>query len=247
MRLTVLASGSAGNGYVIEGRTSALVIECGVRPEVAIQQTGITPSKVSGCLISHEHGDHAAYARRYARLGMSVFASVGTIKGAGLLDTPRVYALTPGRSAKVGEFVVYPFEVEHDAAEPLGFAIKHPELGTLVFMTDLRAVPFSSAVNPSVIMIEANWSGDILDGRVRRGEEDIDRAARIKNTHLSIERACEFVRASDGPALKDVVLLHLSDRNSDADDFAARMRRAVRLASVHVARAGLSVELNKTI
>ena len=135
--------------------------------------------------------------------------------------------------------------VEHDAAEPLGFYISHPELGRLLFMTDLRAVPFTRYIVPMTVMIEANWSGPILDGRVDRGEEDISRAARIKETHLSLERACDFVRGIDGPALQDVVLLHLSDRNSDAEAFAAKMRKAVRLANVHVASAGLTIELNK--
>ena len=246
MKLTVLASGSAGNGYVLEGRTSALIIECGVSPERAFQQTGITPSKVSGCLISHEHGDHSAYMERYARLGMPIFASEGTFRRKNACALPRAMSLLENRPARVGEFYIMPFGVDHDAAEPLGFYISHPELGRLLFMTDLRAVPFTRCIVPMTVMIEANWSGEILDGRVGRGEEDISRAARIKDTHLSLERACDFVRSIDGPALQDVVLLHLSNRNSDAEAFAAQMRRSVRLASVHVAASGLTIELNKT-
>lgn len=244
MKLTVLASGSAGNGYVLEGRTSALIIECGVSPETAFRNTGIKPSKVSGCLVSHEHGDHARYMERYARLGMPVFASEGTFIERNATSLPRAFALRAERPAQVGEFYVMPFAVEHDAREPLGFYISHPE-GRLLFMTDLRVVPFTRCIVPHIFMIEANWSEDILDGRVGRGEEDIDRAARIKNTHLSLERACEFVRDNDGPALKNVILLHLSDRNSNAAEFAARMRENVRLAAVNVAAAGLTVELNK--
>lgn len=246
MKLTVLASGSAGNGYVLEGRTSALIIECGVRPERAFRQTGIQPSKVSGCLVSHEHGDHAEYMDRYARLGMPVFASAGTFMAKNLGSMPRAFSLKENRPAQVGEFYVMPFGVEHDAAEPLGFYISSDADGVrLLFMTDLRKVPFSRCIVPHAVMIEANWSSDILDGRVGRGEEDIQRAARIKDTHLSLEGACSFVREIDGPALQNVILLHLSDRNSDAAEFAARMRENVRLAAVNVAAAGLTVELNK--
>lgn len=247
MKLTVLASGSAGNGYVLEGRTSALIIECGVSPETAFRNTGIKPSKVSGCLVSHEHGDHARYMERYARLGMPVFASIGTFRALGACALPRAMCLKENQPAEVGEFYIMPFAVDHDATEPMGFCISHPELGRLLFMTDLRAVPFSGCIVPHTLMLEANWSEPILDGRVSRGEEDIQRAARIKGTHLSLEQACSFVRNIDGPALQDVILLHLSDRNSDAAYFASQMRKSVRLADVNVASAGLTVELNKTI
>lgn len=245
MKLTVLASGSAGNGYVLEGRTSALIIECGVSPERMMRQTSVRPSTVAGCLVSHEHGDHAAYIERYAQLGMPVFASEGTFSASGADRLPRAFTLQDNRAAQVGEFYIMPFRVEHDAREPLGFYVSGPELGRLLFMTDLRAVPFTRCIVPHTILIEANWSEDILEGRVGRGEEDIARAARIKDTHLSLERACEFVRGIDGPALRNVVLLHLSDRNSNATEFAARMRENVRLAAVNVAAAGLTVELNK--
>lgn len=246
MKLTVLASGSAGNGYVLEGRNSALIIECGVAPERAFQQTNIEPSKVSGCLISHEHGDHSGFLERYARLGMPIFASRGTLQKRNACGFPRVMYLQSNRAAQIGDFYVMPFEVKHDAVEPLGFYITHPEMGRLLFMTDLQRVPFSKCIVPHTLMIEANWSEAILDSRVGDGSEDIARAARIKDTHLSLERACEFVKAADGPALQDVILLHLSDRNSNAEEFAARMRSSVRLASVHVATAGLTIELNKS-
>ena len=246
MKLTVLASGSSGNCYVLEGRTSALIIECGVAPERAFQETHIQPSKVSGCLISHEHGDHAAFADRYTRYGMRVFASMGTIRAAGLSASPRVLSLQALRPAIVGEFVVTPFNVYHDAAEPLGFLITHPDLGKLLFATDtVRLDCGFRGLNH--ILIEANWSEPILDQRVGSGEEDVARAARIKDTHLSIERACDFVRQVDNPYLDNVVLLHLSSRNSDAGTFWSQMAKSTRLANTYVAKAGLSIELDKNV
>lgn len=247
MRLTVLASGSAGNGYVLEGRTSALIIECGVSPERAFRETGISPSKVSGVLVSHEHGDHAAYLERYCRLGMPVFASVGTLRARNACAFPRVFALAADRPAQVGDFYIMPFAVEHDAAEPLGFYISGPEIGRLMFITDAARIPWDHVdICMDTIMVEANWSEEILERRVASGEEEISRAARIKETHLSLERACELVNMIDGPSLRNVVLLHLSDRNGDAALFAAQMHKAVRLADVHVARPGLTVELSST-
>ena len=45
--------------------------------------------------------------------------------------------------------------------------------------------------------------------------------------------------------LRNVVLLHLSDDNSDAEMFAARAKEVVGMADVYVADEGTEVELNK--
>ena len=122
MKLTVLASGSSGNGYLLEGRNSALIIECGVKPAELFKRTGVKPGKIAGCLVSHEHGDHAAYVDMYAALGLRIYASRGTIEQSirpGSLA--RFHILVPMESKVIGEFIVRPFDVRHDAAEPLGF------------------------------------------------------------------------------------------------------------------------------
>jgi len=45
--------------------------------------------------------------------------------------------------------------------------------------------------------------------------------------------------------LRNVVLLHLSNDNSDAELFAARAKEVVGMADVYVADEGMEVELNK--
>lgn len=55
MKLSVLASGSRGNCYVIQNKDEALIIECGVRMSVIKKSLNFDISKVVGVLISHEH------------------------------------------------------------------------------------------------------------------------------------------------------------------------------------------------
>ena len=144
MKLTVLASGSSGNGYLLEGRNSALVIECGVKPAEMFKRTGVRPGKIAGCLVSHEHGDHAAYVDMYAAMGLRIYASRGTIEQSirpGSLA--RFHILVPMESKVIGEFIVRPFDVRHDAAEPLGFVVEHAEMGRMLFVTDTRMVPYT--------------------------------------------------------------------------------------------------------
>ena len=192
----------------------------------------------------HEHGDHAGYAQRYASLGIPVFASEGTLKAIRLSGTTR-----PLRAMQVtylDEWKVMPFDVRHDAAEPLGFIIEHPEAGRILFLTDTQNCPYDfRAIGIDHMMIEANYDDAILDGNVAGGRIDAARAARTRGKHMSIRGACELIRADQTEELKTVVLIHLSMNNANARDFARKASDTAIFARVHVARAGLSIELNK--
>ena len=108
MKLTVLASGSAGNGYLFEARHSALLVECGVKPEIMMRRSSVPVSKIAGALVSHEHGDHARYMDRYAALGIPVYASKGTLHAIGpVRGTTRV--IHPMRTFYVGDFAISAF------------------------------------------------------------------------------------------------------------------------------------------
>lgn len=247
MRLTVINSGSAGNCYVFEGRRSALIVECGEAPEKVFRSTDVVPSMVAGCLVSHEHGDHARFARKYSALGMTVYASMGTLSALGMTkDGSRCRSLRAMMPARIGEWTVSPFEVVHDAAEPLGFIIEHPECGKVLFVTDTRYVPLSFRNQKlNHIMVEANYSDDILDENVLEDRMTLDRATRVRHTHMSLRSACELVKANETAALNTVILLHLSAGNSDAARFAREAAKSALLAKVYVATAGLSIEINK--
>ena len=245
MKLNVIASGSTGNSYILEGRDSALILECGVSPERLMRATTVPISHIAGCLVTHEHGDHAKAAARYAALGLDVYSSAGTLHALGL-HGHRYHPLAPMFCCAVGGFVVRSFPVHHDAAEPFGYMIEHPEMGRLLFITDTRQVDYSfRSYNVAHILCEANYSDDVLDANVLAGRIDGHRARRVRDTHLSLRGACELVKANETPALRTVTLIHLSAGNSDEGAFAQRMRQNVLLADVYIARAGLTVNLNK--
>lgn len=242
MKMTVIASGSAGNCYVLEGRNSALILECGVPPERMMRLTTLRMSNVAGCLVTHEHGDHAAFVGRFLDLGLPVYASRGTCKA--LRDGRRMNRIANMAVFRVGDFAVYPFRVQHDAAEPLGFVIGHPELGRLLFVTDTMAIPLTfTDVGLEHIMIEANYSDRILDEAVTDGTLTIDRAQRVRNTHLSLDAACRYVTFHESAKLRTVTLIHLSSQNANPTAFRDTMQSKVMFASVWTARPGLSIEM----
>lgn len=248
MKLTVLASGSSGNGYLLEARHSALLIECGVKPEVLMRMTAVPISWISGALVTHEHQDHAGFVDRYAALGVRIFASEGTIKAInGIVPEYQASVLRSMVVRHIGDWKVMPFDVRHDAAEPLGFVVEHPEAGRILFVTDTAYCPYDFRfLGLDHILVEANYDDAILDGNVANGTVEEARAARTRRNHMSLRAACELVKADQTAELKNVVLIHLSRQNADAAQFARRAEETALFAKISVAKAGLAVELNKS-
>ena len=59
LRFIPLASSSHGNAYLLDDGKTCLLIECGVSYKKLQRLTGFGVSGIIGCLISHEHHDHA--------------------------------------------------------------------------------------------------------------------------------------------------------------------------------------------
>ncbi len=57
MVLKVISSGSKGNGYILENDNEALLLECGCNFKSVNEAINFNVSKISGCLITHEHLD----------------------------------------------------------------------------------------------------------------------------------------------------------------------------------------------
>lgn len=247
MRLTVLASGSAGNGYLFEARRSALLVECGVRPEVMMRRTAVPFSRIAGALVTHEHKDHAGFVDRYAALGIHIFASEGTIKAInGIVPEYQASVLRSMNVFYIGDWKVMPFDTRHDAAEPLGFIIEHHEAGRILFLTDTVCCPYDfRELGLDHILVEANYDDAILDGNVANGMIDAARAARTRKTHMSLRGACDLIRADQTAELKNVVLIHLSRHNANREEFARMAAETALFARISVAKAGLSIDLMK--
>ena len=74
MRLKVIGSSSAGNGYILENDREALLIEAGCRFAEVKEALGYNIRKVAGCIVSHEHKDHARYVEEVKAAGIPVIA-----------------------------------------------------------------------------------------------------------------------------------------------------------------------------
>lgn len=69
------------------------------------------------------------------------------------------------------------------------------------------------------LMLECNYSFDILKANVEAGTVDVSLKNRILKSHMSLETLKGFLKANDLSRVEQIWLLHVSDGNSDADRF----------------------------
>ena len=75
-------------------------------------------------------------------------------------------------------------------------------------------------------MVEANYSFEILNANVREGRINNQFRDRLIKSHFALENTIKFLEANDLQYVQEIHLLHLSDRNSDAELFKNKVAAA---------------------
>lgn len=242
MNLKVINSNSKGNCYILETQTQSLILDCGVSLKEIQKALNFDLSKVCGCLVTHEHLDHAKSVQALMMIGVHVYSSKGTFEKLGMLDlNPRILKHTITR--KIGDFFIRPFSVEHDAVEPLGFLIQHIPTGEkLLFATDTFYIRYKFQKLDYVIL-ECNYIKDILDKNVSLGYIPEAFKKRLLTSHFSLDNVKKFLSANDISSVKKIVLIHLSDGNSDAKRMKDEIEELAQIETV-IADKNMDIELS---
>ena len=210
MRFTQHASSSAGNLYTLSNNTEQIIIEAGIPFREIQKALRFSLGGFSGCLITHEHQDHAKAARDLLKAGVDVYMSKGTADALNL-KSHRLHIIEPGKQFKIGGFSIMPFSIEHDCKEPLGFLVQSGA-DKLLFVTDTHYVRYRFN-GLTLIAVECNHSLDLIT------ELEPVRRKRLMETHMSLETCVELLKANDLSKVRQIHLLHLSSGNSDAELF----------------------------
>ncbi|HEM0758249.1 TPA: MBL fold metallo-hydrolase [Listeria monocytogenes] len=217
MEIQTIASGSTGNAYIVSSGRSKLLIECGINFDIIRKALDFDLSDVAGCLISHEHGDHTAGVKKMLRTSnIKIYASEGTISALNISDSQQ-FILKEKQAQNVGDWTVLPFRTEHDAKEPLGFMIQRKN-EKLLFITDSYYVRYKFN-NINYLMIECNYSSDILEENVINKVIHPVQKKRVLQSHFSFENVKDFLKANDLSHLREIHLLHISEKNGDPKRF----------------------------
>ena len=217
IKIKALASGSRGNCYWVSDGTHTLLLECGIRFKEIQEGIDFRISELAGVLCSHEHQDHCKAVNNLMKAGVNVYASPGTIQALGITGH-RIIPVKKKKTIKVGEWSVLPFKTEHDCEDPLGFVLQNKEKERLLYATDTYYLRYKF---PSLthIIIECNYSLDILNRNVEAGIVPAVHKNRVIQSHMSLETAKKFLKVNDLSKVQEIWLLHLSDQNSNAKLF----------------------------
>lgn len=243
MKLKIIGSGSKGNAYLLENEQEALLIECGVSMMDIKKAVDFQVNKISGCIVTHEHNDHAKSIKDVLMSGIPVYATNGTFAGKGLnpIRWARAYEIMQRDQFQVGNFKIISFPINHDVNEPCGFLIQHPDCGITLFLTDTYYSNYTFKGLNNII-VEANYDTDIIDQKL--GDKKFLRD-RIYKSHMSLETCMDFLQANDLTAVNNIVLIHLSDSNSHEINFAKKVSDLTG-KTVSVASNGMEINFSKT-
>ena len=234
MLLRTIATGSSGNSYVLISNTGEiLLLDLGVSEKTIKKGIDWKISNVVGAVISHGHKDHSLSVEDFKSMGIPILAT---------------YLGDSCKPMNMGEFTVKPFDLTtidgswtHTNAngEPcpiFGFLITHKEMGRMLYITDCNLIKWRFK-DINHILLGVNYDKDLID------RDNAGKANHVFRGHLSIDTACDFVKANYSDSLQNVIMCHLSAENADRGSFVEKMKKVAKNANVDVAVAGKSLDL----
>lgn len=230
IQVKCLASGSGGNSYAVDDGESTLLLEAGIpAKKITGGYLDLLP-RAAGACITHGHQDHAKYAGALASAGVDLYMTSGTFREItdkyGPVDRPyRVHIIRAGEQFSLASWIVLPFQTEHDAAEPVGYLLySRAAQEKLFFATDTYYIP-NTFRGLNVIMVECNYSMELLKESIREGRVDESMKHRLLQSHFSLENAKDFLRANDMSTVRRIYLIHVSKNNGDPALFKREIQR----------------------
>jgi phosphoribosyl 1,2-cyclic phosphodiesterase len=235
LRFTSLGSGSQGNALVAEVGRTRVMLDCGFtlqETESRLARAGLEAADLAGIIVTHEHGDHAdgvfPLARRHK---IPVWMTYGTLAalrdGSSGVEGCPIRLVDSQRAFSVGDVLVQPFTVPHDAREPVQYVLSDgaSRLGVL---TDAGCATAHIAANLSgcdALVLECNYDPDLLEG----GSYPPSLKARIAGRlgHLDNRTSGDILSSLDRGRLRHVIAAHLSQTNNTPQLARAALARAL--------------------
>ena len=222
MKLCSIRSSSKGNAILIYTDNTRILIDCGISGKTAtegLKEIGIAPESLSAILITHEHADHISgvgvMSRRYhlpVFANEKTWAAMASAIGSIAPENKRIFSGLNG--FQLGDMIVNPFAISHDAADPVGYALESNGKKVSV-ATDIGVLEesiFRAVRGSGAVLLEANHDRNMLD----MGSYPLPLKQRIRGEkgHLSNEDAGFAAKFLVKMGTSKILLGHLSQENN---------------------------------
>lgn len=238
MRFLSLGSGSKGNATLVEAGETRILVDCGfTRQDFQRRLAGrdLDPTDIDAVLVTHEHGDHAGGVGAIARgWQLPVYLTHGTAASGRVGKVPLSVTIEPGQPFAIGDVIVEPVAVPHDAREPVQFVFSWQGI-RLGILTDLGSVSrhvIERFGGCDALLLEFNHDLEML----QNGPYPPALKKRVGGDwgHLNNEQAVGFLDAADTSRLHTVVVGHISEQNNSVTQAAAALAGCSAVAGVRV-------------
>ena len=228
MKFESYYSSSSSNLYcVTAGNGKRILIECGATWKKLQKALSYDLSNIVGCLVTHEHKDHSKAVEDVLTAQIDVYASAGTLEAL-FVEHRNAHVIRGKQPFTIADtFDVFPFDVTHDAVEPLGFVIKDRFCNEyMLFVTDTSVIKQKFGIAFSVIAICCSYDGAVLREREASGDCNGDLAKRLLTSHMErnvtkayIKECCCLDKCTE------IHLLHMSGNNIDKEKTRAEFEK----------------------
>ncbi len=220
IRFVSLGSGSKGNALLVHAGTTRVLIDCGFGVRALAERlarVGVVPEQLDAVFVTHEHSDHVAgLAALQRRTGCPIYATAGTLDAVSrrqrLIGSQR--RIKRGVSVAIGDLLIHPYEVPHDAAEPVQFVISDgaARLGVLTDAGRVTDHMFDALSGCEGLVLEFNHDLAMLRG----GPYPHFLKQRIAGEygHLDNDMAADLLARLAHTRLQQVLGAHLSEQNN---------------------------------
>jgi phosphoribosyl 1,2-cyclic phosphodiesterase len=221
--VTALGSGSRGNAVLVHRGGEGILIDAGFSGRqlfARLELCGVSPGTVRALLITHEHEDHARGARILAEtLGIPTYLTTGT--GRYLRErnkiAQKVIVFEPGTKFSVSDFSVEPFDVPHDAVQPVGYVIRAGEtkIGVATDIGKFSRLAVERLRGCDALVIESNYDA----GMLRNSQRPFFIKRRIHSHigHMSNNDTMEALGELVTEKTRRIVFAHISSECNSAE------------------------------
>ena len=168
----------------------------------------VAPETLSGIVTTHEHSDHIGGVRiLHNKFRTPLFGNAGTIRAiSGMQKNELLFwnVFTTGCLFQIGDLEIDSFPVPHDAAEPVGFVVRHQDIQIGV-LTDVGVMTHAIRERMrgcQIVMIESNHDTELLKDAPRPWS--LKQRIMSRQGHLSNASAADTVAEIAGPHLNRV-------------------------------------------
>ena len=223
MRICILGSGSSGNATLIVAGETRVLVDCGLSGRETVRrilQVGEDPAKLSGIVITHEHGDHAGGLAALAKfLDVPVYIATATLAACDFGERERKIRrgaeIFSSEDFEIGTLRFRPFSIPHDAVDPFAFTVEADgiKLGMAVDLGYINALAADRFRGADVLIIEANHEIEMLRACTFY-PWSLKQRILSREGHTSNDEMARFLREDFDGRAQHIVLAHLSQHTN---------------------------------